>query len=150
MLYFSNLYWISAAIYLFISIFDGGARLICREFDPNTILKIIEKYRVTYLFLSPYLVAQTIKFNECSNSDTSKLKSMVVGGGKIIKEHLEALGKLFPSTIICYNYGMTENHGIVLALNPVDDAERIKEKPTYVGRPTPGHIYKVNTAFFFT
>lgn len=142
MLYYTSLYWISGASHLISSIVKGGCRLILGKFDPTTVSAIIEKYRVTFMFMSPYLVIQFIKFGR-KDKDTSSLKSMAVGGGKVIEEHLAALQKMLPNVVICYAYGTTEIHGIATHFHPINDENIIKRKLTSVGKPAPDHFYKV-------
>lgn len=44
---FSQLYWISAIVFLVGSIVSGTARVVVRTFDPNELWNVLEKYRVS-------------------------------------------------------------------------------------------------------
>lgn len=46
MLHFTTFYWISGMVILTITFMDGSARVFCDDVDGETILKIIQDYKV--------------------------------------------------------------------------------------------------------
>lgn len=122
----------------------GSARVLGKKFDPHETYSLIERHKVTTMFLSPYLMNLWIKHSE-PNKDISTLTTLVVGGGYIAAEQVKALMKKMPGTNIFNIYGLTEAHGALTAFDVEDPEEKemMRSNPKSVGRLLPGITCKV-------
>ncbi|MCX5804567.1 MAG: long-chain fatty acid--CoA ligase [Proteobacteria bacterium] len=109
-------------------IYRGGTIVIQRKFQPEDILKTIEKYRVTVLEL-PAIVYSFI-LNECRIEDynLSSLKCCFTGGERVPVSLLEAYAK--KGLTLSQVYGLTE--ASTLFWLPMENAI---EKMGSVGQP---------------
>ncbi|RZB38699.1 4-coumarate--CoA ligase 1-like, partial [Asbolus verrucosus] len=144
-LYYSSLYWISAALFLTGTVLSGTARVVCKNFDPQEIWRIIDKYKVSFLFLAPNQASEMCKAGRPEDIDTSSLLTMLTGGGIFTEKLLLILRDLLPGTYISQAYGQTEVAGVLTCfkLNDVKDSLLLHYKPSSCGRPIKGISYKI-------
>ncbi|KAL1517920.1 hypothetical protein ABEB36_001619 [Hypothenemus hampei] len=141
----SSFYWISAAVFLTCTVVAGSARVICQKFDPKQIWTLLEKYKVTYAYLSPIEVHDMIYVSRPGGLDTSSLQVLIIIGGSLSKEKLLTLRDMLPRTSVFQGYGCTETAGPITMynLNKVNDRLLLYHLPSSCGRPLPGFTYKV-------
>lgn len=48
---YASLYWISSALLLTNCIFSGTCRIVCSQYDPKLIWRLIDKYKVSHQLL---------------------------------------------------------------------------------------------------
>lgn len=109
---FSLLYWLSAWIILLGGTFRGATRIITKKsFSPETIFRLIETYKITYLKNTPYQVSLMLKSDLIAKTDLSSIKYHVLSGAKLrIKEKIE-LNSYLANGRVVNTYGLTENAG---------------------------------------
>ncbi|KAF2902427.1 hypothetical protein ILUMI_03757 [Ignelater luminosus] len=139
---YSSPYWISSILMLIITIATGGCRLILPKFDIDNFWYLIDKYKVSMLFLSTTLLATICNNKKPENADGSNLKLISAGGSTIYKEQLDKIKQLFPTTIVFSDYGQTELGGGCLTFS-LNEMDYLIEKPTSCGKPQPGYTYKI-------
>ncbi|XP_050517593.1 uncharacterized protein LOC126892163 [Diabrotica virgifera virgifera] len=132
---YATLFWISAVIYQLIAIITGGAKLTVQKFDPHQTWCLIDKYKVTSIFVAPILAAALLKVGRPDGLDTSSLWNFVISGDYFPKSLLLELRNLLPGTFVFNAYGQTEVSGILTVFKSSSDKEALylHSKPTSVG-----------------
>jgi fatty-acyl-CoA synthase len=94
---------------------QGGTVVLDQEFDPETTLQRIENKRISWLYLTPTMIADLLDSTTVADADTSTLDTLVYGSAPIptsrLKEGLDALGSVFVQF-----YGLTEVPNLVTIL----------------------------------
>ncbi|XP_044269360.1 4-coumarate--CoA ligase 1-like [Tribolium madens] len=139
---FTSFYWVSGLILLSTSFISGGHRIFCGPIDAEKTFQVIEKYKVTFMFLAPILTYKLTNFEKHQNYDTSSLSSMLVGGTPISTAQFQRLTTVFKHTNVVFVYGLTEA-GIVTLFDPKDDHDLIKTQSGSCGKAAPGMEIKV-------
>ncbi|CAH1119888.1 unnamed protein product [Phaedon cochleariae] len=142
---YASLYWISAVLFLTATISSGGARLVCSTFDPSELWDLIEKYRLSNLFLIPSQAADMVNLGRPDGLDTTSLWSCMTGGAAISEKCLADFRDLLPGTFVYQVYGQSEVAGIISLFNTYEVKESLylHYKPRSVGLVAPGLRCKV-------
>ncbi|GLU18513.1 hypothetical protein SLE2022_348090 [Rubroshorea leprosula] len=85
--------------------------VLTERFDFEGMLRAIEKYRVTYMPVSPPLVVAFVKSDLTKKYDLSSLQVLGCGGAPLGKEVAERFSEKFPNVGIVQGYGLTETGG---------------------------------------
>ncbi|KAL9243921.1 hypothetical protein vseg_017755 [Gypsophila vaccaria] len=96
----------------------GNAIVLMTKFDFEMMLKAIEKYRVTNLWIVPPIVLAFAKNTIVKKYDLSSLKQICCGGAPLGKELMLECSKNVPNARIMQGYGMTESCGLITLENP--------------------------------
>lgn len=88
------------------------------RFDLEMVLRSIEKYRVTYLFVVPPVMIALAKYNVGKKYDLSSLRRLGSGAAPLGKDIMEECAKNFPHALVIQGYGLTESCGIVSLESP--------------------------------
>ncbi|XP_020230990.1 4-coumarate--CoA ligase-like 7 [Cajanus cajan] len=96
----------------------GNAVVSLKKFEFELVLKTIERFRVTHLWVVPPIVLALAKHGLVDKYDLSSLKHIGSGAAPLGKELMEECAKRFPRVSVCQGYGMTETCGIVSVENP--------------------------------
>jgi fatty-acyl-CoA synthase len=86
----------------------GGVHIMLPAFDPAHVLELVERERVTRLFLVPTMASALLAEPSLGERDLSSVRQISVGGSPATPELLGALEARFACTAIC-GYGMTES-----------------------------------------
>jgi len=97
----------------------GGAQ-VCVHFQPDRVLELIEKERVTITSLPATLIALIANHSDTSKYDLSSLTQIMYGGSPTPLGVLQKAEKMFPSDMFMHSYGITETTGIACCLQPAD------------------------------
>ncbi|KAG9138138.1 hypothetical protein Leryth_001376 [Lithospermum erythrorhizon] len=89
----------------------GETLVMLGRFDFEKMLMAVEKYKVTYIPVSPPLVVAMLKSPLVSKYDLSSLKLLGCGGAPLGSEVSEGFRAKFPEVEIVQGYGMTETGG---------------------------------------
>ena len=109
-------------------VFTGG------KFDPEAIMKLIEKERVTLWGAIPTMLHRVVHHEKVKDYDLSSLKSISFGGAPTPPETIAKAREVLPIEPSMANaYGLTETHGVATT-NAGSDLLR---RRTAVGRPLP-------------
>ncbi|WCJ40307.1 4-coumarate--CoA ligase [Euphorbia peplus] len=93
----------------------GAAIMIMPKFDMDSLLKLIEKYKVSILPIVPPVVMSIAKSPETEKYDLSSIRMIKSGAAPLGKELEDTVRAKFPKAVLGQGYGMTEA-GPVLAM----------------------------------
>ncbi|XP_065867025.1 4-coumarate--CoA ligase 2-like [Euphorbia lathyris] len=93
----------------------GAAIMIMPKFDINSLLQLIQKYKVTVLPIVPPVVLNIAKSPEAEKYDLSSIRMLKSGAAPLGKELEDTVRSKFPRAVLGQGYGMTEA-GPVLAM----------------------------------
>ncbi len=97
----------------------GGAQ-VCVHFQPDRVLELIEKERVTITSLPATLIALIANHSDTAKYDLSSLTQIMYGGSPTSLGVLQKAERMFPSDMFLHAYGITETTGIACCLQPAD------------------------------
>lgn len=89
----------------------GETAVLMERFDFVAMLRAIEKYRVTYMPVSPPLIVAFVKSEITGKYDLSSLQVLGCGGAPLGKEVADRFRDKFPHVEIVQGYGLTETCG---------------------------------------
>ncbi|KAK7261310.1 hypothetical protein RIF29_27619 [Crotalaria pallida] len=96
----------------------GNCVVSLKGFEFEVVLKTIEKYRVTHLWVVPPIVLALAKHGLVDKYDLKSLRYIGSGAAPLGKELMRECAGRFPHAIVSQGYGMTETCGIVSVENP--------------------------------
>ena len=97
-----------------------GGTQVCVHFQPDRVLELIEKERVTITSLPATLIALIANHSDTSKYDLSSLTQIMYGGSPTPLGVLQKAELMFPSNMFLHTYGITETTGIACCLHPAD------------------------------
>lgn len=107
------------------------------SFDPEEILKIVERESVTAIFMVPTQFRIFLDYPDLDSYDTSSVTLLSSGGSKMPASMKKEILSRFPNTVLVDGYGQTENIGAAIySFLTVDDIPKITEG--YIGKPISG------------
>ncbi|CAN0922186.1 4-coumarate--CoA ligase-like 9 [Linum grandiflorum] len=89
----------------------GETMVLMQRFDFEGMLRAVEKYRVTYMPVSPPLIVAMLKSELTNKYDLSSLLVLGCGGAPLGKDVAEKFKEKFPNVDIIQGYGLTESMG---------------------------------------
>ncbi|OMP11430.1 AMP-dependent synthetase/ligase [Corchorus capsularis] len=89
----------------------GETAVFMERFDFEGMLRAIEKYKITYMPVSPPLVVALVKSDLTKKYDLSSLLLLGSGGAPLGKEVAERFKEKFPDVELVQGYGLTETGG---------------------------------------
>ncbi|MEM6914263.1 MAG: fatty acid--CoA ligase [Pseudomonadota bacterium] len=125
-----------------VGLLNGVGLVIVREFDPTTVLGLMEKERVTKLFLVPAALNFLIQTPGAQDVDFSRLKIIFYGASPIPVDLLRQCMEVFGCGF-CQQYGMTEACGTIVYLPPEDHDPQGNQRMRSAGLPMPGVELKI-------
>ncbi|KAJ0048242.1 hypothetical protein Pint_15660 [Pistacia integerrima] len=102
----------------------GETLVLMERFDFETMLKVVEKYKVTYMPVSPPLIVAFVKSELTKKYDLSSLLVLGCGGAPLGKELAEKFKEKFPNVEIFQGYGLTETGGGAARTMGPDEVKR--------------------------
>ncbi|VFQ93730.1 unnamed protein product [Cuscuta campestris] len=102
----------------------GETAVIMDRFDFGKMLAGIQKYRVSYLPVSPPLVVAMAKSDLVAKYDLSSLKLIACGGAPLGREVAERFKARFPNVDVLQGYGLTETCGGTTGMISPEETER--------------------------
>ncbi|MFE4632843.1 AMP-binding protein [Streptomyces sp. NPDC056773] len=119
-----------------LALLGGGTVVLLEGFQPAEVLEVIERQRVSGLFLPPPLLFALMDHADVSWRDLSSLQHLLYGGCAAAPGRIaEALERFGP--VLVQVYGQTES-GLITALAVEDHNPRRPELLRSVGKPMPG------------
>ncbi|CAH1452564.1 unnamed protein product [Lactuca virosa] len=106
-------------VILYSQLQEGNSIVSMGKFDFEGVLKNVEKYRVTHLWVVPPVILALAKHDVVKKFDLSSLKQIGSGAAPLGKELMEECAKKFPHVLILQGYGMTETTGVVSVESPI-------------------------------
>lgn len=114
MLCFSPLFWVSGFGMLLRGTLVGATRIITTEaFAPETMLRIVEQYNVTYCLNSTYQIILLMNIDRFDKTDLSSLRYLLVGGAKVPFHIKVEMSRRMPNGHFIVGYGTSETGGPV-------------------------------------
>ncbi|MEY4251299.1 MAG: hypothetical protein RL691_180 [Actinomycetota bacterium] len=119
--------------------FVGSSSIILRDMDPNAVIQLIEKHKITHGFLVPAVLQFMLMMPSVKEADFSSLQLMVYGASPISLEVLTNSVETFKCDFMQV-YGLTETTGATTLLPSEDhdpkgpNAHRLRS----CGVPAPG------------
>ncbi|XP_059638876.1 4-coumarate--CoA ligase-like 9 [Cornus florida] len=89
----------------------GETLVLMERFDFEGMLRTVEKYKITYMPVSPPLVVAMAKSELVKKYNLSSLQRLGCGGAPLGKEVSERFNARFPNVEIVQGYGLTESGG---------------------------------------
>ncbi|MHA2395897.1 MAG: AMP-binding protein [Candidatus Thorarchaeota archaeon] len=107
------------------------------SFVPDEILKIVEREKITAIFMVPTQFRIFLDYPDLDSHDLSSVTLLSSGGSKMTASVKKEILKRFPNTVLVDGYGQTENIGAAIySFLTVDDIPKITEG--YIGKPISG------------
>ncbi|KAF5272656.1 hypothetical protein FQA39_LY07683 [Lamprigera yunnana] len=144
MLLFSRLSWATSLHFCGVTILGGFKRITAPKFQSNLAWNIINDYKPTFMFLSPFQIATMRSDQELYKRDVSSLKLVIIGGGFVYDHQIMYYRKLFPNAKVTIGYGQTEVGSLTYFVT--DTRRKMKFMTTKiksVGSALNGIAYKV-------
>ncbi|KAE8652343.1 4-coumarate--CoA ligase 2 [Cucumis sativus] len=91
-----------------ISMRSGAALLLIEKFEIESLLRLVERHKVTVATVVPPLVVSLVKNPKVADFDLSSIRLVLSGAAPLRKELEEALMERLPQAIFGQGYGMTE------------------------------------------
>jgi acyl-CoA synthetase (AMP-forming)/AMP-acid ligase II len=130
-------YHIYGMIVLMACGFAGGiTQVVIPRFDPALCLDLVQKHKITNLFVVPPALLALANFPEVEKYDTSSLNMIMSGAAPLPQEVAKAASARLKTTVL-QGYGMTETSPVT-NVNP-----RARIKDTTVGPPISDTTQKV-------
>ncbi|KAL7596398.1 hypothetical protein Lser_V15G29042 [Lactuca serriola] len=107
------------ATILYSQLQEGNTIISMGKFDFEGLLKNIEKYRATHLWVVPPVILALAKQDAVKKFDLSSLKQIASGAAPLGKELMEECAKKFPHVTVIQGYGMTETTGLITMESPI-------------------------------
>ncbi|KAI4499816.1 hypothetical protein M0802_005072 [Mischocyttarus mexicanus] len=117
-LWFSQYFWITGVFLMISSITRYCVKLLGITFEEKTACKIIEEYKVTWIFMSPSMVNRILRSGYFKKYDVSSIKKMNVSGNVFTEKSQHQLQECIPNADIIQMFGTTELAGIVTSTKP--------------------------------
>ncbi|XVE54515.1 hypothetical protein DITRI_Ditri03aG0088200 [Diplodiscus trichospermus] len=102
----------------------GETSVITERFEFDGMLRVIEKYKITYMPVSPPLVVAFTKSDLTKRYDLSSLLLLGSGGAPLGKEVAERFKEKFPTVELIQGYGLTETTGGATRMIGPEEAAR--------------------------
>ncbi len=111
----------------------GGKLVMVHHFDPERVLELIERERITTFGGVPTMVMQVLDSPDFARRDTSSVKSVSYGGAPAPPELVRRIRDAFPDVQPGNGYGLTET----TAITSMNTGADYVDKPDSVGPPMP-------------
>jgi fatty-acyl-CoA synthase len=109
----------------------GATTHVLRRFEPAAVLEVIERERITDVWLAPAMISALVSHPDAARRDLSSLRLIIDGGEKMPLPLIERVLATFPNAWFADAYGMTETVGGDTVL----DKGRTLSKLGSVGKP---------------
>lgn len=104
-----TIYWTVGFKPIMNAIYHGGTRIITSEpFTPALQLRMIEKYQVTILYNTPFIMAACVKSDSIHKFNVSSVKRIIFYGSKVPNPLIADIHQHFPNSDLYICYGLTE------------------------------------------
>lgn len=138
-------YHIAGISALLSSIYAGRRMVMLPAFTPEAWLDLVAGERVTNAFVVPTMLQRIIAaMDDGATADTSSLRAIAYGGGKMPLEVIQRALELFPQTGFTNAYGLTETSSTIALLGPDDhraalasDDPKVRARLTSIGQALP-------------
>ena len=124
----SPLYHTIAPACMYAHMYRGNTNVAIDQFDPQLMLEVIEKERVTHIFLVPSMIIFTLEYPGVGNYDLSSLRMIWYGGSPMPANRIKQAMEIFGCEL-GQGFGMTEiGPCFVSVLSPEDHILKAPEQ----------------------
>ncbi|XP_062116012.1 4-coumarate--CoA ligase-like 9 [Humulus lupulus] len=102
----------------------GETLVLMERFDFEPMLRAVEKYKVTYMPVSPPLVVALVNSELARKYDLSSLRLLGCGGAPLGEETIKSFNAKYPNVEITQGYGLTESAGSVTRMLGEEETKR--------------------------
>jgi fatty-acyl-CoA synthase len=120
----------------------GGVHVLLPRFDAGEVLRLVERHRVTRLFLVPAMARLVLDHPSRAERDLSSVRQISVGGSASSPALLAELEAAFGCPVIC-GYGMTESSPTLTRSLPKPGLPYTAEQRATTGLPILGADVRV-------
>ncbi|KAJ8924037.1 hypothetical protein NQ315_006814 [Exocentrus adspersus] len=139
----ASLFWFLPVAMFTQAMISGGCRVLCPEFDVETTLKYIEKYKVTFFTMPPAHTYAMVNSKNLHAYNVDSLDLLLITGSPISPGQLTKMIQLFPNVFVTTGYGATEALGGVTLLDYRSCKGLLTSKIGSVGKCAPNMEIKV-------
>jgi acyl-CoA synthetase (AMP-forming)/AMP-acid ligase II len=125
-----------------VGLFRGIENVLTKDFDPPSILRVIEERRVTKALFVPAMMLFLLQTPQSRDTDFSSLELIVYGASPAPLDLLRNAVKVFGCSL-AQVYGLTETTGAITYLPPEDHGEQAVERMKSCGKAMAGVEIKV-------
>lgn len=127
------LFHIGALSWFFVGVWTGARTILVSSFEPVAMLDLLERERVTNVFLVPTMLQTMCAVDGAGSRDFGALRALGTGAAPITQAALRTIRATFGCRVFEV-YGLTETTGSITQLDiEGDDPELLRS----VGRPYP-------------
>ncbi|GAB2215195.1 hypothetical protein Droror1_Dr00019575 [Drosera rotundifolia] len=105
-------------VLLYAQLQRGNTVVIMGRYDLEMLLRAVERYRVSHLWVVPPIMLALTKQARVTKYDLSSLREVGSGAAPLGKEIMVEFAKNVPQAKVLQGYGMTETCGIITIENP--------------------------------
>lgn len=93
------------------AVYSGATSVCMPRFDPNQLMGIIDKYKVSYLGFVPTIFRLLMLKIDFTKYDTTSVRCLVLSGEAVSEGLVNSVNKYFPNAKVASSWGMTETAG---------------------------------------
>ncbi|XP_046833279.1 4-coumarate--CoA ligase 1-like [Vespa crabro] len=124
-LWMTPYFWITGILLTLKSTINYYKRFLYPKFEEEMMCKIIEKYKVAWLFLSPSMANRIMKSGYLKKYDLSTIENIFITGGIFNAESQRTLKEYLINATITQLYGSTEMCSSMMIQKPYHKLESI-------------------------
>jgi acyl-CoA synthetase (AMP-forming)/AMP-acid ligase II len=114
-----------APLILVLPFFINGAKHIIQTgFNAKTFLEIVEKEKVTTIFMVPTVIYMLLEYPELKQYNLSSIKTIMYGGSPMVPERLMDAIKIFGNVFV-QGYGLAESFMPITVLTKEEHADAL-------------------------
>jgi fatty-acyl-CoA synthase len=117
----------------------GGRHVMIQKFDPLTVLQLVERERVTRLYVVPTMMIALLNHPDFAKHDLSSVRQVMMGGAPTNTALVQEVERKLPGCVAMGGYGLTET-------SPVLTIAHIKDH--LIGDPPDVQLRRKATAGF--
>jgi len=92
---------------------SGGRHVMIRKFDPQTVLELVQRERVTRLHLVPTMAIALINHPDFARYDLTSVRQVMMGGTPTSAALIRQVEEKLPGSVAYGGYGLTETSPVI-------------------------------------
>jgi fatty-acyl-CoA synthase len=91
----------------------GGRHLMIQKFDPLTVLQLVERERVTRLYVVATMMIALLNHPDFAKYDLSSVRQVMMGGAPTNRALVQEVERKLPGCVAMGGYGLTETSPVI-------------------------------------